>query len=408
MQMRGASTDVSATTPAPAPDGLPVEPHLWPCWAGCLADPGAIDALHKEAGLQQPKLRALSRIYSAPDDFVAKVTAVATAEGVADKVGELDLLMIYHMLTAEVVPVPMAPVGPAVPVVPAPAAAPGPAVQVQVPPQSIPGSSVDMFGLTPPSTPPPGWTGSSPVDRETEEGKRAGIRMANLLGVTALSVLLSQPDDPPGARQLLLQKAVSKRASDGGGAVLKALNQGEVQFDEHMTSLVTWLGDLDPPMMYAVARIQHVRAQAPPWKAGGKEYHEKYLMRHAFVYPVRFDQELQTKAHNKALSTMVSKLGDLKRLDEARAQMDGISAQLAALGDGGVNWQDGGSDGTCALQPSGHRAAHQCSKCLEDDHTVKNCPHSSEVASKLRKAYVNGQKAGHKKASAAAAQADGN
>ena len=357
-----------------------------PRWVGCEASPAAIQLLF-EAGVSYPKLVVMARMYGPTDVFVKAVLEVA-AEADSElpaKLARLDLIMIYDHVLAK------APAGQQHADKIGQAAVSSPVPPVGTPPTFRRDEVAERVARSLVTTPQPlvQPVALTAEDRESAEGTLAVIRDANLLGVSALSVLKSHVGDGCEDEvmvkdaEALVRKAIAKRAADGG-AVLKAVRGGEVKFTAHIEELCRYLSEREPPLMYAVARIRICVTQAPAWKAGAAEYWEKYFTRHGFVFPVRFDQLLQHQAQNSAIKDLVSKLGDVSKIDRASAQMDGISAQLAACcpidGDGVMGLADGGIS-----------FRGKCNRCLEDGHTVKDCPHTAEVATKLRAAFVNGR-----------------
>lgn len=347
-------------------------------WAGCLADEASIKLLCSK-GMDHARLVVLARLMSTPEKFA---TAVNDLAGDGGPIPPMDLYMVQDFVRAE-------PVTPSTVGRPAGLPPPSPLELGKGAPGVSPGTLLspaaasDASLLSP--APAAAASGVSVAElNETREGTAACIRNANLLGVTTLTVLGAHGHDA-AAREAIINKAIAKKATDGG-AVLKAIRGGEEKFLEHIEELCQWLADMEVPLMFAVARIRVCVNQAPPWKAGGREYWEKYLMKHAYVFRVRFDQLLHQNAHNKALSSLVKNMGDLDRIDDAVAQMDGLSAQLAALSDGDVC----GDLGDVSFRG-------KCNKCLEDGHVVKDCPHPPEVAMKLRAAFCNGRKSAARK-----------
>ena len=365
-----------------------------PQWADCQSSAGTFEALFR-ARLSFAKLEALSRIYTDPDLFVKAVLAVAEEEGLEEgRVKRLDLLMIHlHVRPEPVVPVPPVaplPLGGGPPV--APLGAPPPFRRAEVGERALVAAGLGAPALVP----APGRPRTA-EERETDEGKLPLIRDANLLGVSALSVLRShvsdggENEDAVAEANALIRKAIAKGAANGG-AVLKAVRGGEETFTTHIEELCQFLSDLEEPLMMAVARIRVCVTQAPAWKAGAKQYWISYFTKHGFKFPVRFDQLLQHQAQNAAIKHLVLKLGDTAKIDRAAAQMDGISAQLAACYTIGES-SDGGAlaDGTISFR-------NKCNRCLENGHAVKDCPHSAEMATKLRAAFVNGRSCERRKA----------
>ena len=344
-------------------------------WAGCLATPVSIELLASK-GMSFDKLVVLSRTFPDPVGFHKAVNDLAGQE--ADQVSALDLYMVQDFLKGCAADVAAA--SPSTQAYSPQASQVAQAQAGSATPASVPSSQAPHHLLSPSSA----VSGSEA--RETIEGTSECIRNANLLGVTTLTVLTAHANGDEAARQATIGKAIAKRATDGG-VVLKAIRASEEKFMEHIEELCQWLADAENPLMFAVARIRVCVNQAPPWKAGGKEYWDKYMTRYTYVFPVRFDQLLHQNAHNKALAGLVKNLGDLGRIDEAMVQMDDLSMHLASMEQGDV----------CANLNS-LTLKGKCVKCLEDGHSVKDCPYPSDVAVKIRAAFCNGHKsAKHKK-----------
>jgi hypothetical protein len=347
-----------------------VEARVGTVWENCMASGPCLRVMHS-LNLDHARLVVLARLFPTPDKFLIAVNNLAGEEAAA-AMGNMDVYLVFDFVKVEVV-LPTVHSPPATPMAGVRSAADeGDGQALAARPGASPGATSAVSNV------------SVAEQRENIEGTCHLIRNANLLGVTTLTVLGAHAADDDEAKAII-NKAIAKRSGDGG-AVIKAIRGGEDKFNEHVEELCQMLADLPEPMMFAVARIRVCLNQAPPWKAGGKEYWEKYLMRHAYVFPVRFDQLLQQNAHNKALASLVKNLGDLNRIDGAVSQLDHIEAQLAMMSEAGD-----------ACMGVGLSFRGRCNKCLEEGHVVKDCPHSAETALKLRAAFCNGHKMAAKK-----------
>lgn len=226
---------------------------------------------------------------------------------------------------------------------------------------------------------------STAEQRENTEGACEIVRESMTLGLRAMATLAAYPLE----RAAIRAKLVSKRATDGG-ETFRMTKGDEESFKEHMGELCVWWGELDPPLNALVSRVNHVLANAPPWEDGGRDYMQKYLTKYNNTFPVRYDSVLLNKVNAKHMRMMSKERVDSRFILDASAKLDVVMRQLAAY-----DLETSLSDPPAIT--SGNEAASdvfggRCRGCLEEGHKVGNCPHSDAIASKLRAAFIAGQK----------------